>query len=600
MNATTRWIGFSLVAIGSIILVALALMPFLAPIHPYFIALLSLVSTITWFVTYLIFNAVQTPSSVEADLSGVSDWPVAVRKVSLVMTVTSALIFGMFFLSQLDLVVPFIVIAPFILLFPLSYMAYSAFQRPVRIKRLRSDFELLTAQWDEALYQQSTSFFNYALHIALAMLVTVLGFFVLSVQLMPVAHQPIAQVGLTGDVLRAMGFGFLGGFLFSAYYIYRRYTTSDLLPSVYLYCAITIVLGLVLNYIAFRALQGMRDNPSESLQGLIVGVVDLISFAIGFFPILAVQWLTQVVYKALGRRERRSDLFPLDQLDGISQAQEIRLRDFGIDDAQNLASAELPILLINTPFPVQTVVDWVDQAILMVLLNDSNALDNFRKAHIRTMTDFRDLWEPYVEKQHKLEREFNIAVAAGKDVAVFEKQFAKLKDEQTAVANALNSNAALLNALYISTNFDMNIHYLYNYRKNVELLLPGWASARYNRYLIEAYQCNPNMQRKVFARLWSFVQKYMEANEHITELQKRFPDDDSHGAIVEPTSIEARIGLARLYTHYASISVNGDGDKFKELAKNEYWAAINQIKSVSAQLNETGLISDQIDIQHAA
>src|SRR5262249_13668643 len=197
----------------------------------------------------------------------------------------------------------------------------------------------------------------------------------------------ISNIGFSPDVLRAMGIGFIGSFLFSIYYIYRRYTTSDLLPSVYLYCAITIILGLVFNYVSFRALDSLSTK-----QGAVVGLVDLLSFAIGLFPILAVQWLTQTVYKAFGQRRRRSDLFSLDQLDGISQAQEIRLRDFGIDDAQNLASTEIPQLLISTPFPVQTVVDWVDQAVLMVLLNDENTLGNFRSAHVRTLTDFRDLW----------------------------------------------------------------------------------------------------------------------------------------------------------------------------------------------------------------
>jgi hypothetical protein len=604
MNGLARLIGLSAITIGTGAFVTLSFFPFANHPPVVLFAVLAALSAICWFVAYLTFSAARAPQGNPVSQPDSGDWTEILRKLSLVMAVASGLVFGIHMLIQLGLVLQFIVIAPFVLLFPFSYMAYSAFQRPVRIKRLRSDFELLTAQWDEALYQQSTSFFNYALHIALAILVTLLGFVVLSNQ-----PAPLDDLGLTAAVLRAMGFGFLGGFLFSAYYIYRRYTTSDLLPSVYLYCAITIVLGLILNFIAFRALEGMTTSaaatqsmetnsvpPGEMVppgapaqgnrsNGVISGMADLLSFAIGFFPILAVQWFTQVVYKALGRRQRRSDLFPLDQLDGISQSQEIRLRDFGIDDAQNLASAELPMILINTPFPVQTVVDWIDQAILMVLLNDSNALDNFRKAHVRTMTDFRDLWEPYVERQRVLDRVLNAAVEQPADL---DKRIGALKDEQTAVANTLNSNPTLLNALYVSTNFDMNLHYLYNYRKNVELLLPGWASARYNRYLIEAYYCHSNGERKELARLWSFVHKYLEANDHIREMQKRSPEDDSYGAIVEPTSVEARIGLARLYKQQATASANGIRDIFEKRSNDEYCTAVEQIERVTRELKGIG------------
>ena len=335
----------------------------------------------------------------------------------------------------------------------------------------------------------------------------------------------------------------------------------------------------------------------------------MLSFAIGFFPILAVQWLTQTVYKAFGQRPRRSDLFLLDQLDGISQAQELRLRDFGIDDAQNLASTEIPLLLINTPFPVQTVVDWVDQAILMVLLNNVNTLDNFRKAHVRTMTDFRDLWQPYVEKYRRLmlNRE-----AADSDEAYLKEsdvKSAKLREEQTDVANALNSNISLLDALYTSTNFDMNIHYLINYRKNVELLLPGWSSVRFNCYLIGAYQINvddPVIEQNKLAQVWNSVKEYLQKNEEIRVAQEANNDDGSHGMIVEPNSIEARLGLVRLYQHLEKIAQKArenaqaekdqqlaeeEMKKYRHLAEQEYGKACKQydtVKTEFARVNNNG------------
>jgi hypothetical protein len=305
-----------------------------------------------------------------------------------------------------------------------------------------------------------------------------------------------------------------------------------------------------------------------------------------------------VVYKAFRQRQRRSDLFPLDQLDGISQSQEVRLRDFGIDDAQNLASTEIPLLLINTPFPVQTVVDWVDQAVLMVLLNDVNALDNFRKAHVRTMTDFRDLWEPHAEKYRRLKhaRELAESEPTTTAVAAIDAKLTALRDEQTDIANALNSNIALLNALFSSTNFDMNVHYLNNYRKNVELLLPGWASARYNRYLVEAYKVrsdDPPVERKELNRLWNFVNAYLQTNQQIEQEQKQDIDDGRHGMTVNPNSVEARLGLARLYTHQAHHAADEDND-YEKLAEVEYKEAIKQILLAVTQIASASHTASQV------
>jgi hypothetical protein len=64
---------------------------------------------------------------------------------------------------------------PLVAVFPFSYLAYVAFQRNVRIERLRRDFQLLDAKWDRTLFEHSQGMINFALHIILAMLVTVGG-----------------------------------------------------------------------------------------------------------------------------------------------------------------------------------------------------------------------------------------------------------------------------------------------------------------------------------------------------------------------------------------------------------------------------------------
>src|SRR5690606_33910251 len=130
----------------------------------------------------------------------------------------------------------------------------------------------------------------------------------------------------------------------------------------------------------------------EEVRGITAGLLDVLSFALGFFPLLATQWLTRLAYSALRQNERRSDQLPLDLIDGISSLHEVRLRDYGIDNLQNLAAVEIPRLLINTRFGAQQVIDWIDQALLYLHL-DPGEIASFRNAKIRTVTDFTDTWE---------------------------------------------------------------------------------------------------------------------------------------------------------------------------------------------------------------
>jgi hypothetical protein len=527
----------------------------------YDMALAALVSCLIWVGTYFVFQSIMraprsfVAPSTSAIVAQPPSWALTPRNLAAALAIVTGAVFGVLLLLLYNMTLTFLIITPFVLIFPFSYMAYMAFQRSVRIERLRRDFELLTAEWNENILRQSQDPFNYALHIVLAMFATLLGLFILFMPL-NLEIDPgivsateyyfngirVSAVGLTPEVLRAIGFGFLGGFLFSVTQIYRRYTMFDLLPSVYLYCAVAILAGIIFNYFAFTSLLAL----SETSDGLTGGVLDVLAFSLGFFPLLALQWLSRITYTAFNQTQRRSDLLRLDQIDGLSQSHEVRLRDEAIDDAQNLASADIPTLLISTRFSVQTVIDWVDQAILLVLLNDSAALDSFRKARVRTMTDFRDLWGP----DHEELRVLNRQLADENNEAVRGRLGARIDElmaNQTQTATELNSNVALLNSLYVSTNFDMNIHYLENYRHNVLLLLPGWTSARYNRYLIDAFRLehdphNPYYKAREMARLWQSVRQYLQ------EVERSDRNAEVRDRIV-PLTAEARAGYARLLVY---------------------------------------------------
>ena len=60
----------------------------------------------------------------------------------------------------------------------------------------------------------------------------------------------------------------------------------------------------------------------------------------------------------------------LTQLDGIDIHDSTRLESEGITDIPALASADLVSLMINTRLPVDRLVDWMDQAVLILLIGD--------------------------------------------------------------------------------------------------------------------------------------------------------------------------------------------------------------------------------------
>jgi hypothetical protein len=243
-----------------------------------------------------------------------------------------------------------------------------------------------------------------------------------------------------------MRYGFLGAYVFSLQLIYRRYTTLDLQPSVYMYCTFTLIAGLVFNYVAFDAFKAIagQDNTAN-ITGVGAGLSAILAFSLGYFPNFALQWFNRVAATALGGSQRRADTLPLALIDGVSELHEVRLRDNGIDNVPNLATAEIHDLVVNTNFDLQQVVDWVDQALLYLHLEPS-AIENFRRAGIRTLTDFQSLWK-------------KLCVDRGDSA---DNQKAK-EDRRREIANQLLTTPERLTILYESTEKGPNIDYVKNF-----------------------------------------------------------------------------------------------------------------------------------------
>jgi hypothetical protein len=187
-------------------------------------------------------------------------------------------------------------------------------------------------------------------------------------------------------VIGALTFGFLGAYSFSIQTLIRRYFQADLRPSAYTALLARLLFVLVASYTVHLALP-VSDPGYEAA----------VLFLIGFFPMSAVQVLRVAAAKILSMIPDLGSDYPLSELDGMNIWYEARLMEVGIENMQNLVTANLTDVLLSTHVPVARLVDWVDQSILYLHLpavtkpNEKGARSRLRLHGIRAATDLQDV-----------------------------------------------------------------------------------------------------------------------------------------------------------------------------------------------------------------
>lgn len=157
------------------------------------------------------------------------------------------------------------------------------------------------------------------------------------------------------DVLK---FAYLGAYVFTMQSLVRRFFQTDLRPSAYASALLRFIVVLSVTV----ALLQVVDEPT--------GTTAAVAFVVGIFPVIAIQALQRVATAVLGVvvPTARSD-YPLNQIDGLDLWYEARLLEEGIEDMQNLTTANLVDVMLHTRVPVSRLVDWVDQAHLYLHLD---------------------------------------------------------------------------------------------------------------------------------------------------------------------------------------------------------------------------------------
>ncbi len=193
-----------------------------------------------------------------------------------------------------------------------------------------------------------------------------------------VPHLPIMSY-------QALRFGFVGVSFYMSEMLVRRYFQNDLKSDAYMTCLLRLFTTTFLVAVLSVA---TTHWPQSVMNG--------VAFGIGVFPQIAVDVVRTKLLRPLRSSLKGFDSqYGLGMLDGMNVWYESRLLEEGVEDLQNLKTANWIDLILQTRIPPGRIVDWVDQATLIVHVipppktNDGGPtkMDLLREYGIRTATD---------------------------------------------------------------------------------------------------------------------------------------------------------------------------------------------------------------------
>lgn len=180
----------------------------------------------------------------------------------------------------------------------------------------------------------------------------------------------------------AVGMAFLGAYIWSIQYIFRRMMTLDLPPGAYYSVGSRMIYSAFLAVIFQHFMVGAGSLIDFSDQLIVV------AFLIGIFPERALAWLRERFSNVFAHKKDVANSLPLEMIEGVSGFHKARLNELGIDNVQNLAHASLMELILKTPFRPRILVDWMAQARLCLEFKEYTSA--IRRAGVRTILDLQE------------------------------------------------------------------------------------------------------------------------------------------------------------------------------------------------------------------
>ena len=185
---------------------------------------------------------------------------------------------------------------------------------------------------------------------------------------------------------RILFWAFLGAWVYSVQFIFHRFLAYDLSPSVYLFITSRFLLAFTVGgTVALGlAVTGVETGGSINLG---LGMVSVVLFFIGFFPEQGMNWIRTTALRILKQQDSIHRSTQLSEIQGLGIWHQGRLRQEGIENVQNLATTDVLSFIIGTPFPISQIIDWIDQAILILRIKNTK-LAELEKVGIFRASEF--------------------------------------------------------------------------------------------------------------------------------------------------------------------------------------------------------------------
>ncbi|MCB8945310.1 MAG: tetratricopeptide repeat protein [Ardenticatenaceae bacterium] len=278
-------------------------------------------------------------------------------------------------------------------------------------------------------------------------------------------------------------YGFLGAYVFGIGSLVRQFVTDDLQPRYYASLTVRFLTVFALSWLVYLLLP--ESTQREAL---------LTAFFVGLFPATGLRLVQRAVTAVIGMISSGfNEPLPLSQLDGLNAYHEDRLLLEGIENMQNLASANTVDLMLRTRFTVEQLIDWMDQAVLQIHTRDR--FDDFRRSGLRTATDFMDAYEAKDEPNDKKREEWRGKLAA------------LLNSHNPAMANNTHTTT-LIETIHYALQRDPNLFQIRYWRDHEFEALPEDIEAERTKADLKLMQNLPDEAIAVYDKLINKFPKY--------------------------------------------------------------------------------------------
>ncbi|MEA2463755.1 MAG: hypothetical protein QOJ98_1502 [Acidobacteriota bacterium] len=184
------------------------------------------------------------------------------------------------------------------------------------------------------------------------------------------------QKGIAYNGVVGMMYAGLGAYVAVLYYMVARLYANALSPRFLLTSALRtsscVALGWVFGIVGITAMAG----PPDATPG--VGGQELSShavlFLVGLFHNSAIEALRKRAAKLFGTTAPEVEDIPLMTVEGIDDTTRDLLTEYGVSTIQHLATSEPGDLCDRTLLPLDRILDWVDQALLIRYLRRNIAI----------------------------------------------------------------------------------------------------------------------------------------------------------------------------------------------------------------------------------